>query len=259
MIDEIEKDSEISDFTATDLQSEILGPKIIGRYRKEVSKRMKSDIKMNILAGYFSSVFQDLECYLRTEIDFVEEDIRSVSDEYSSCFITDEITPSSYKIKDLSEVLLRSSQLDFDGFNSSIDIDFNVFSMKTTLVVRCDKIAKRFDEKSFFSSMLGLKSYCGYKHYDEYINQQFIHLRTIDKCHLKCDAIDGFVVNLMRESIFCSFALINRMGIKKFRQLETIHHKKLNKSVLNITTFYLEDESHEELILMEKHGLLHYS
>ena len=31
---------------------------------------------MNVLAGYTSSVFQDFESYLRTEVDLVEDNIR---------------------------------------------------------------------------------------------------------------------------------------------------------------------------------------
>ena len=38
---------------------------------------------MKILAGYTSSVFQDFESYLRTEVDLVEDDIKLVLDEYN--------------------------------------------------------------------------------------------------------------------------------------------------------------------------------
>ena len=48
---------------------------------------------MNILAGYTSSIFQDFETYLRTEVGLVEDDIRLVLDGYNSIFITYEIQP----------------------------------------------------------------------------------------------------------------------------------------------------------------------
>ena len=48
--DEVEKQLEISNITATDLQDEIKGPVIIGEYRKEVSETMKNDKYKNILA-----------------------------------------------------------------------------------------------------------------------------------------------------------------------------------------------------------------
>ena len=41
--DEIKKDMEISDFTATDLQDEIIGPIIFEENRREASKEMEND------------------------------------------------------------------------------------------------------------------------------------------------------------------------------------------------------------------------
>ena len=79
--DEIEKDLDIEDITAADLQDEILAPNIIEEYKKQVTKRMKDEKFMNIVAGYVSSVFQDFENYLRTEVDLIEDDIKLVLDE----------------------------------------------------------------------------------------------------------------------------------------------------------------------------------
>ena len=41
--DEIEKDLDISDITATDLQDDIIAPIIIEEYKEQVSKRMKDE------------------------------------------------------------------------------------------------------------------------------------------------------------------------------------------------------------------------
>ena len=73
--DEIEKDLDIEDITAADLQDEITAPIIIEVYKKQVTKRMKDDKYMNIVAGYVGSVFQDFEGFLRTEVDLIEDDI----------------------------------------------------------------------------------------------------------------------------------------------------------------------------------------
>ena len=74
VIDEIGKDSKISGITGTDFPDEYIGSLIIEEYRKEVSKRMKSDKYMNFLARYTSSKFQDFESFLRTEVDLVEDE-----------------------------------------------------------------------------------------------------------------------------------------------------------------------------------------
>ena len=105
--DEIERDLGISDITVTDLQDDIIGPIVIKEYREQVTKRMKDDKYKEILARYTSSVFQDFESYLRTEIDLVEDDIKLVLDEYNSSFITFELDTSIYTFKDISEALFN--------------------------------------------------------------------------------------------------------------------------------------------------------
>ena len=86
--EEIEKDLDISDIIATDLQDEMLAPNIIKEYRELITKRLKDAGSMNISAGYVGSVLQDCESYLRTEVDLVEDVIRLVLDECNSIFIT---------------------------------------------------------------------------------------------------------------------------------------------------------------------------
>ena len=73
---------DLSDITATDLQDDIIGPISFEENRKQVTKRMKDDKHMEILARYTSYVFQDFESYLRTEVDLVEDDIKLVLNEY---------------------------------------------------------------------------------------------------------------------------------------------------------------------------------
>ena len=76
--DEIEKDLDIEDITAADLQDETIAPIIIEEYKKQLTKRMKNEQYMNNIAGYVSSVFQDFESYLRTDVDLIEDDIKLV-------------------------------------------------------------------------------------------------------------------------------------------------------------------------------------
>ena len=47
---EIERDLDIEDITAADLQNDIIGPIIIEEQREQVTKRMKNEQYMNILA-----------------------------------------------------------------------------------------------------------------------------------------------------------------------------------------------------------------
>ena len=59
----------------------------------------------------------------------------------------------------------------------------------------------------------------------------------MNKLYLKCDAIDGSVVNGVRQPILFTFVLDKPRGYKIFSEPETIHFKKINKSVLNTIKF----------------------
>ena len=147
--DEVERDLDISDITATDLQDDIIGPIIIEEYKEQVTKRMKDEQCMNILSVYTSSAFQDFESFLRTQVDLVEDDIKLVLDEYNSNFITCKIEPGIYTFKDISEAVFNILQSEYPGPSNVIDIEYDDITMKTKLVVKSGIIAIRFDEKSF--------------------------------------------------------------------------------------------------------------
>ena len=243
--DEIERDLGIPDITAIDLQDDIIGPIIVDEYREQVTKRMKDDKYMEILARYTSSVFQDFESYLRTEIDLVEDDFKLVLDEYISSFITYELDPGIYTFKDISEAIFNNLQSEYPGPCNVIDIEFDDITRKTKLDVTSEIIAIRFGEKSFFSTIIGFTPGWVYKHYIKYTSQKLVNLGNTNKIHLKCDCIDGSVLNGLRQPILYSFVIDKLPGYELFSEPETIHYKKLNKSVLNTITFYLEDDNNK--------------
>ena len=242
---EIERNLDIEDITDADLEDDIIGPIIIEEYEEQVAKRMNDEQYMNILAIYIRSVFQDFESLLRTQIDLVEDDIKLVLDEYNSSFITYELEPGIYSYKDISEALFNILQSEYPIPSSTIVIEFDDITRKTKLVVSNGIIAIRFDEKSFFNSILGFTAGWDYKHYNKYVNQKIVNLSNTNKINLKCDFINGSIQNGLRQPILFSFVLDKPAGYKVFCEPETIHYKKINKSVLNTVTFYLEDNNNE--------------
>ena len=64
---------------------------------------------------------------------------------------------------------------------------------------------------------------------------------------MRCDAIDGSVVDGIRQPILYSFVLDKTSGYKLICEPETIHYKKINKIILNTITFYLEDDNNEKV------------
>ena len=101
---------EITDIKATDLQDEILGPIMIKEYREQVTKRLKDDKSMLILAMYIDSILQNFKIFLRTEIHLTEDDIRLVLDDNNSSFNTYESKHGNYFSKDLSDALFNIFQ-----------------------------------------------------------------------------------------------------------------------------------------------------
>ena len=115
------------------------------------------------------------------------------------------------------------------------------------MVVRFGILAIGFDEKSFFSTVLGFTPGWDYKHYNKYTSQKVVNLGSTKKIHLKCDCIDGSVLNGLRQPILYSFVLDKLPGYKIFSEPETIHYQEINKPVLNTITFYLEDDNNKEV------------
>ena len=106
----------------------------------------------------------------------------------------------------------------------------------------------------FFHTLLKFEPYWDYKptnaiHADSpgvYTTDKYIlNLNTIDKIHLKCDCIDGSIQDGVRQPILFSFVLDKPSAYKVFCEPETIHYKKINKSVLKTIVFYLEDNNNE--------------
>ena len=53
----------------------------------------------------------------------------------------------------------------------------------------------------FFNTVLGFTPGGDYNHYNEYFSQKIVNLSITNKTHLKCDVIDGSVVNSLRQPV----------------------------------------------------------
>ena len=81
------------------------------------------------------------------------------------------------------------------------------------MIVRQGIIAVRFDEKSFFGTILWF-THWDYKYCNEYISQKIVYLSTNNKIHLKCDVIDGSIESGVRQPVLISFILDKLAGYK---------------------------------------------
>ena len=256
--DKLEEILNIPHITIEHLDDEILEPHIIDEYIKLSIEEKNRDGYMIFLLGYSASPFRDFESYLRLVIGLDEGDIQLILKEYNSHFITYELTPGIYTIQDICNAFQT-----FSGHQETIQVEYDDISMRTTFVLKFKNGEKkfalgtlRFDKQSFIHTLLGFSPYWDYKPDNSnhvlipgvYPSDKIIlNLNTIDKIHLKCDCIDGSIQNGVRQPILFSFVLDKPSGYKVFCQPETIHYKKINKSVLNTISFYLEDDNNEEV------------
>ena len=111
-----------------------------------------------------------------------------------------------------------------------------------------------FTEKSFFYTILGFTHFRSYL-LDEidgfyqliagsYKGDRPVNITGIDKIHLKCDCIQGSIVNGIREPILYSFALSSPPGYKIHKEPRINLSTKVNKSVLSHITFSFEDDDY---------------
>ena len=211
-----------------------------------------------LLFGYCASSFRDFESYLRLVIGLDERDILLILKEYNSHFITYQLTPGIYTIQDISDAIET-----FSGHEVTIELVYDDITKRVTIVLKFKDGKKkfalgtlRFDKQSFFHTLLGFSPYWDYKPNNSnhvlipgvYPSDKIIlNINTIDKIHLKCDCIGGSIQDGLRQPILYSFVLDKPAGYKIFSEPETIHYKKINKSVLNTITFYLEDDNNKEV------------
>ena len=112
-----------------------------------------------------------------------------------------------------------------------------------------------FTNKSFFYTLLGftqsqqgpLNDIEGFYQIlpGSYEGDRPISITGFDKVHLKCDCIQGSIVNGSHEPILYSFALSSPPGHKIIKEPRVKHFKKVNKTVLSHITFYFEDDDYK--------------
>ena len=112
-----------------------------------------------------------------------------------------------------------------------------------------------FTNKSFLYTILGFTQSHSYPLDDKggfyqliagsYENDKPNNITSIDRVHLKCDCIDGSIVNGIRELILYSFALDQPPGHTIYKEQKVKLFEKVNKSVLSHITFYVKDDDYK--------------
>ena len=242
---EVEEILNISNITDDHLEDETLALRIAETYWKLRSDKTSHDGYTILLTGYANSSFRDFESYLRIFVGLEEDDIQFILKQYNEKFVTYELDSGNYTIEDLQKAVYflgdheGTLQIGYDDLNKKVKPILTRFGSTFETL--------RFDEKSFFHTLLGFTPYWDYKPGVYSSDKVILNLNTINKIHLKCDIIDGCIQDGVRQPILFSFVLDKPAGYKIFCEPETIHYQKINKTILNTVTFYLDDDNNEEV------------
>ena len=159
------------------------------------------------------------------------------------------LVPSVYEVIDNNFMLesLLSKEVKVNVTIDDVRLKPNLATNKTI----------RFSKKSFFDTVLGfIDSDSGELGDIEgfvqlipatYKSDERINITGMDKVYLKCDCIQGSIVNGVRESILYSFGLSSAPGHKIFIQLRIKLCNKIKKIVLSRISYYLEDDVYKPI------------
>ena len=157
------------------------------------------------------------------------------------------IEPNIYNVVDLNKTLK-----DILPNNVKINVTIDERKYKTDLKINQTLISTN---KSFFYTILGFTQSHSYPLDDIdgfyqlipglYKSEKPINITGIDKVHLKCDCIDGSIMNGTREPILYSFAVDQPPGHKIYKEPKVKLFKKINKRVLSHIKFYIEDDDYK--------------
>ena len=149
-----------------------------------------------------------------------------------------QLTPGVYELVDIKNAIeqkIYESDYDF-----KIDMQADTISMKSVLTT-----SNPIHFNSRLNILLGFtnKDYQAGTHTSE----KPVMITTTDKVHLKCDCVDGSIVNGIREQILFSFNLSAPPGYKIIKEPTTVLYKKMNKTRLDTIHFFLEDSNHDRV------------
>ena len=150
------------------------------------------------------------------------------------------LTPGIYEIKEINECIQELIKKELISLSTPVKFTVEADTVTMRSII---KSSNPFYFNSDLNLLLGFteKNYSSGTHKSE----KPVMITSVDKVHLKCDCIDGSIVNGRREQILFSFDLDSIPGYKIRKEPTTILYKKINKNRLDYITFYLEDSNHQ--------------
>ena len=127
-------------------------------------EKSRTDGYYIFLRSYLQSPFRDFESYLRILTGKNEDDIQLIIKQNKSKFKTYRISPGGYTFENLAVVLSRGFGSEFElrgrmrpdnKYDMSDSVLIDDVSLFTKLTLKPDITALKFNDKSFFNTILG--------------------------------------------------------------------------------------------------------
>ena len=139
------------------------------------------------------------------------------------------LQPGIYELSDLNTAIQQKLQYyqdhrEYKINGVKINIEADTISMKSVLTT-----SNPINFNSKLNELLGFTMECYIP--GTHISEKPVMITTTDKVHLKCDCVDGSIVNGIREQILCSFNLSAPPGYKIIKEPNIILYKKKQNKV----------------------------
>ena len=148
------------------------------------------------------------------------------------------LTPGVYELVDINNAIKQ--KINESDYDFKFDLIPDTISMKSVLTT-----SNNIQFNSKLNTVLGF-THTVYPP-GTHTSEKPVMITTTDKVHLKCDCVDGSIVNGIREQILFSFNLSAPPGYKIIKEPTTVLYKSINKTRLDTIQFFLEDSNHDSV------------
>ena len=148
------------------------------------------------------------------------------------------LTPGVYELVDINNAIKQ--KINESDYDFKFDLIPDTISMKSVLTT-----SNNIQFNSKLNTVLGF-THTVYPP-GTHTSEKPVMITTTDKVHLKCDCVDGSIVNGIREQILFSFNLSAPPGYKIIKEPTTVLYKSINKTLLDTIQFFLEDSNHDSV------------
>ena len=148
------------------------------------------------------------------------------------------LTPGVYELVDINNAIKQ--KINESDYDFKFDLIPDTISLKSVLTT-----SNNIQFNSKLNTVLGF-THTVYPP-GTHTSEKPVMITTTDKVHLKCDCVDGSIVNGIREQILFSFNLSAPPGYKIIKEPTTVLYKSINKTRLDTIQFFLEDSNHDSV------------